>query len=478
MKKWLILILLPLAASLTLIPAVHQAVNAQRDQVIIYREVLAGDPAAGEGVELTFHDSQQSQLFWDSVLRLGAAEPEADTTFRFYPVKRQDWSWDSRVVEMSFFSGDYQDVYSASGDNSLRAVLDRPARDVISRAKPGESRTEQVAVADYYEYLPVYLHLSGHMAEDIFVDAYYWNDGDEEQDVLARYLNVVPPEDWRLDVEVLVDQDGSVAVSSRSSALPSLTLWAEVTRRGLYFCVAADSPEILRCRDGVGLYFVPFRETGETVTRTDGSVRTQLQVVKLDQAAAAVLFPYDPYETVCLSMDQAEDGKELLLYVREGDELALYVVDGETGGQLQRLTLLEGLEEEAGVEAMLPVETGGAVAVLRDGSFALVTKEENDYRLALTGRLAAGSREDGGWYAGDSSYALIHNDPVLAWDGRRLVWAATVAGRYNLHLGFLAAVYDTGGQAYLGRYTTSRGNSGDWRYYSQWDLNPIELAFS
>ena len=54
------------------------------------------------------------------------------------------------------------------------------------------------------------------------------------------------------------------------------------------------------------------------------------------------------------------------------------------------------------------------------------------------------------------------NEPAALWDGERLAWASTAYKRYNIHMGFYAAVFDRAGEmTYLGRYQTSRGRGGD-----------------
>lgn len=462
MKKWLCLLALLTAASLTLLIAAHISLYRQRDRVEIYQETLAGDPAAARGITVTFHDQQRGQLFWDSVIPLGTAEPQAETEFRFYSRSPNRGGFFFREeLEIRFWGdSDGPGVTNSTGYERFDALWERMLQALPKDAPLGEERTASLAVRDFCGYLPLYiweldLTAYGLYAED--TEAGLLSAAEE----LARYLNVVPPEDWILEV-TYTDYGQSQTAGAAYSVEPPQVL-AQATEGGLYLCLKTDRPEMLQCRDGAGLWFVPFRDTGRRATRrngTDGQPE-QLPVVALDAGGAQVVLPFDPYEAVPLALERSESGEDLLLYLREGEDLVLHVVDAASGRTRQELTLAEGVGESLEL-SFVPVEPSGRLAVLSDGTFALAAEEAGRYALACAGVLEApaGLETDEAHFL--RAMAAEENEPTALWDGERLAWASTAYKRYNIHMGFYAAVFDrSGAMTYLGRYQTSRGRGGD-----------------
>ena len=78
LSRWLILLLALLAAGLLI--GAGLAIPNTGSQVTIEQEVLAGDPEAADGVELTLPLSCGEQLFWVTTFPADRPE-EAETAF-------------------------------------------------------------------------------------------------------------------------------------------------------------------------------------------------------------------------------------------------------------------------------------------------------------------------------------------------------------------------------------------------------------
>ncbi len=114
MRKSLLLFVLLAALSAGLLAGACAAVQGRREAVSYQAETLAGDPAAADGVELTWVSTCGYHLFWHSTFPAAAPE-EAETRFS-YSGQKQSW-----IIELD------EDVLGLSpGLNFLDIAPDSP----------------------------------------------------------------------------------------------------------------------------------------------------------------------------------------------------------------------------------------------------------------------------------------------------------------------------------------------------------------
>ena len=115
MRKSLLLFVLLTALSAGLLAGACAAVQGRREAVSYRAEILAGDPAAADGVELTWVSTCGYHLFWHSTFPAAAPE-EAETRFS-YSGQKQSW-----IIELD------EDVLGLSpGLNFLDIAPDSPS---------------------------------------------------------------------------------------------------------------------------------------------------------------------------------------------------------------------------------------------------------------------------------------------------------------------------------------------------------------
>ena len=214
-----------LVLSLALLVGAHLAVNSRRDQVDWDVTVLEGDLSAAQGVTAAIRlQDREGNLFWDTALTIGSEGYEADTDFAFLQEPPEDVS--EPVQEWSV------DTFTASSTLSLLEVTgaadvktrvlqgeqsDFPwlaIRDVFSRTPMGETRTEIVDLADYYEEFPLMVteyqsSVSGRIVSD-------------HPRTLAPTLGPMPENTM---VEITVNRNRTVTVSAMAE---SETLWPQI----------------------------------------------------------------------------------------------------------------------------------------------------------------------------------------------------------------------------------------------------------
>ena len=89
MKRTLSLLLALLLVSAGLLTAGAVYLTGTEDDIVLTHNLVAGDPAAAQGITLTLPTgTQQAKLCWETTVDLGTAELYPETEFRFYPTGR------------------------------------------------------------------------------------------------------------------------------------------------------------------------------------------------------------------------------------------------------------------------------------------------------------------------------------------------------------------------------------------------------
>ena len=465
-----VLLLMPLA----LLLAADAALRGTEEAVEIRETVLSGDRSAARGVDLTFHVQSEGHLFWDTAVSLGTETLLPETVFAFSQWERREEEPFVPWAEISI-SGTNYGISSSGGIDFAeerwvsRELMLLPAADVAERTAAGETREEVVALGAYYTCYPLYLDVRHQSRAYVEFPV-------EEQQKLTDYFQVAIPPEHTVRVSVTKDRAGNVAeVNCQDEAgAPKLCCQAAAGRDGVYVYLSTLSDrgepvDLIRSAGGSGVYFIPMVEQEQAVSRVRNSTGESLTAMKPDTARIRLVRSLDAGLGDSESLSLGADGSRLLLYTAAGGTLSLSVLDAATGETVQELTLLE----DAGADAVLWTvhrREGFQLAALSDGSFALVLEERNVCRLALTGRSGLDT---------DYGYDILFQDPVLAWDGTRLVCAAN-SNIYRLD-GTYLAVFDRHGTAFAARYDHSIGRDSAARGSSTYRfmaVEPLTVAFA
>lgn len=140
LSRWLILLLALLSAGLLV--GAGLAIPNAGSQVTIEQKVLAGDPEAADGVELTLPLTCGSQIFWVTTFPAGRPE-EAETVFST-TLSRHTYSPPQENTPISVEISSYYGWDSAWGALEEQVWNDTP---------PGEERTYTFVLTDYFDCL-------------------------------------------------------------------------------------------------------------------------------------------------------------------------------------------------------------------------------------------------------------------------------------------------------------------------------------
>lgn len=459
MKRTLSLLMALLLVSAGLLTAGAGYLTSTEDDIELTHHLVAGDPSAAAGITLTLPvGDQRSQTCWETTVDLGTEKLKPETTFTFYSGGKS-WESTSRPsaeiytgstsfsmsssggIDFSEYTGEGEWDPGRSMEHSLMVLS---AADVAERTENGETRTETLRLADYYDYYPITVEL---YLPDQEGRSYVYTTWAECQ-ALADYFRLKVPEDLMVEVSVTKDEYGQVS-NVESNDVGNQRFWFDcrsvVVENGVCLSIAVESENmdvpdnLVACRDGFGLYFIPFSEE-----------------LKTDYKQGDPVFDLDNIRMFCpLSQGSspllmAGEGGQLLLYARENGELKLSVFDTDTWQCVQWESIFPMGEEDT--FSLLGSGDGFMVMSRSDNFFRVVEEKDGVCTPALSGVWDRGEGYvDEWWY-----------ETVCAYDGERLVLTGNPAsGACSLWL----QVYDETGLTYGARIGHSLDREDVWNYY-------------
>ena len=429
MRKSLIVTLLLLILASASFGYIHASVDKSKDAVTIDETVLYGDKSIAEGITVDLNTHCDYRLFWDTRYIIGE-KPEMSTNFTFSQAQRQP----ERIGPTFNISLDGMfNRWGASGSNwDLSAeTFPLPVRDVASRTKPGENRTESVYVKDYYDFYPISVEFE-------------WPTGfavnEDTNDLFADYFRIPAHPEHQIEIDVEKSAVGGAYQIGVSSVQDSVYSHATstVTTSHCFFtfaCYTTDGRllDTSNVPGGYGIYRFP-RHTGRGVHVLRAN---ELQTVfSLDERARVV------------TLKTSKDESKLLLVTSEGKDYMLTVIDAATLVELQKLRIMRADTESGPWGPLLRnlyVYEDFIVPVSGDNRFALLTlNAASNYEVQFE---ASFDKVEELKYVFSSELAMDYS-------GEKLVVAAFQDGYYlpRNHCSFYLAVYDNTGLAYAGHY--------------------------
>ena len=460
MRRTLTALLALLLAAAGLLAAGAGYLAGTEDDVELTHHLIAGDPAAAQGITLTLPaGDQQAQTCWETTVALGTEMLSPETAFTFYPGGK-DWEGSiqpgAEIYTGSFSYGisasgsiDFADYLGEGEDPSYRhdaTLMVLPAVDVAERTEDGETRTETLRLADYYDYFPITVELTLPEGDGRYDRLYTtW----AESRALTEYFGLTVPEDLMVEVSATRDAYGNVTqVDCREAE--NQRFWADlqalVVEGGvcLAYTVGADDVRETETPEGVrdfGLYFLPFSQELQDGYELGDRV-FDLERIRLFCPLSGGSDP--------LLLDRREEG-QLLLFAREDGALKLSVFDVDTWQCVQWESIFPlGAED---YYSLLGSGEGFMVMYRSDdGFFRVVEEQDGVYTPALSG-----TRDRGEGYVDEWWY-----DTACAYDGERLVLAGpTGSGDCSCWV----QVYEEEGLTYGARIDHSLDREDAWNFY-------------
>ena len=443
MRRSFIMLITLLLAAVLLVSASAICVSELQDSVSVTEEVLAGDPAAANGLQLQIQSVYDNHLVWDSVFSPAAAA-QTQTSFQFVSNLENESTdyYASAYLEMGILN--YTMHFGGAGGGDLEAeesdpvgrfasdyaTMLKPAIDVASRTAAGETRTETLRLRDYYEYfkIGVETHVGGSKSGQILPD--------EAQSAAQRarvqeLFRIPVSEDLTVDVSVTKDNSGAITEvccneNKQSTKGVVFDACAEEALYGAFVGYEDSRPDLSYMPQGNGIYTIP-------MDKVDG--RNYYAAVERMEN----VYPL-PVDTMVEAVLMADDGRHLLLFTKEDGQFVLTVIRRDTMQAVQHMSFA--------AQYRPAVWRSDDLLVVR----YLAQEEERTYVRAYV-------RQDDAytlWMEAPFCEGVADNDytmPEIVFDGSRLAMGQ-LQDNWGVSSCWLQ-VFDQSGLLYGGRYLHS-----------------------
>ena len=454
MKRLLILFLaVLLAVSAVLITSL--AVGGRQEQLTHEEQILFGDPAAADGLEVSLRYGYRGYLQWFTDYTHGTPD-HWETDFRCYAMQ-PNFSYsplDYRGITMNVV-GDYYgmdtlgDIFrmEVQAGGTVYAGMLAAYKELYDATPEGGLTNTYIRFGDHCDYYPLagmFELPTGGFHWNPYSESRYLTNGKEVAEAFNAYFRIpVLEDDW---LQVIVDKrSGSVSESVDVSdprkgadhySMGTVGICYENTA---YFTFGAltqqgNTVDTSLIPGGYGLYSFTFDDRGNV---NIGSLSTRL--------------PLDP--TFAPAEMQVDREFENLHYfsTRDGNTY-LTVIDFQTMEILQQLCILE---EEEDTWQYYRVQDGCIIGIT--GEEKVTVWQKNDRGL-FEFRFTTALQEE------NKAYGLY--DAVFAFDGQRLAivnWAEKSWNPYENEdavivekaCGYNLSIYTEAGCAYRGQYISS-----------------------
>ena len=473
MKKSLIAMVLLAALSLGGVVAAHMTIADTADRVVITQYDLTGDPRAADGLAVHRITELPGQLpmHWDTTFRVNG---DAETRYAF----RRPELWRESEARLDLYTATFNQGYGGlweypitDEDIQLRELCNA----VAANTPAGETHTEILHLADYFDVLPLDINYHFHLTDENgdlnhcaihSEDGRLWGSGMEDsslEDPRLRFAQALldsfrfpVPEDFTVEVSISRDEEGSIydmgcSVLSNDISLQSQSI---SSRDWIYFIPFALDGESQPLMDysgtpaGFGLYRLPASDPKD---------------LTLDDLE--LVLPLDP-DLQVTNLDITPDQSVLLLSTREKGRCVLRVLDAADGSLLQTLELDPG--EPDSWNAVIAYD-GFALLTLNEGYRVLEALPDGTYRprfLAKPPDMSAYPNL-GRWY-----------DFTPAFDGQRLAILRGEGSEYGHMCSFSLMVYDDSGLHYVGHFENSLEAGYGWNEFYDKSVRPVRNGTS
>lgn len=445
--RWLILLLALLSAGL--LTAADLTILDTADQVTVEREVLAGEPDAAAGVEVTLPLSCGDHLFWTTTFP--ADRPEEAATDFTYTLSR-DYRiapWDQQPLSVEVLDSYYWDLgYGEESDpSSFRDQLFQQAQDA---APAYQDSTFTFWVRDYFDSWPLRV-----TADRQKYTAYAQYGKDSLSQLFQSYFSIPVSSDARITVTIHNLSGGGTSYDE--IGIPQrLDSFSAPCGDSILFAVANTASVAVRDEAG------NFQRTAMALdgSQIPGGWGLYRYIPNEDYTGGTLETLWSlPDGAEILEFWGAEDEEEFFLLTREEKQLRLRVFDGD-GNLLQAMDPLPLSDEESYMQTYKG--DGFFVPTIYDPRdegyryhFAVVSKCAEDWSLAFTGDdRQADSLGYGGFSWVDNAYGGL----IMAFDGERLVIRDSA---YSDSDPFWLAIYTKDGLDYLATYRNSVSQAAD-----------------
>ena len=429
MKKIIVLVLILSVFSVSAFFVVGALVIGEQENVTFKENVIYGDRAYANGVNVFFRSHYDNHLFWNTSYTIGD-ESKTETDFEFHYnafVDPKPRKGRGAILKTDFpYYHSYDDLLAGEPVGLKMAY-----RELYDETPVGETGTKTVRLQDYYDYYPIgffTLSLPGvdwmaHNYDDL--TGMYKNIRDV-WDAFNEFIKIPIPEDLPA-IEIELKKIGENHLSTRIlGSYYQIESASAYTSTQCFFSITTDYDgkrvDTSQIPGGYGIYAFSYQNSGNKAYGEG-----------IDTDSLAMVYPLGQCEEV-VHMMVSEDETKLLAFTAEQGRFFLTVIDIATMTELQKIFLdVTTNFEITEYDTCIVLRRSDAVAKQH---LVIEKQEDGLYRFALRiMRWDKGGAED------------------MAFDGEKLV--IVNQADYPIGCGFKVEVYDKRGLLYYAEYESS-----------------------
>ena len=455
MKKTILFCLASALLAVGLIGGAAAMLDSKKEAVLLEEELLYGDRAAAEGLQLDIRFDlpvegkydRTSNVWWE-------LNQKYDNGLQFTPEFHfvheppdKTYYWEHQGLRLETL-GDYEGAY-----NDQDWITNAFFESLEGELSDGGNEICTVDLSEHFEYLPLWFEFDyPHGVTDLTVNDQVTGSGYQLYRKLNELFPIPVPEKTIVEIECMRDaEDGMLKYAclrtyayheNGNSVDVVLSSPSVCTEDGIYFTISptannGERLDLSALKLGYGIYFLPvvpyYPEDPEDELRQpdpDGLRR----VIELDLHAID--------EIIGLEWSEADD--RLYVLSRTNGRAFLHCYDGSTYALVDTIELGAAFSE-------IRYEDGYLIACYTDNTFSVFVEEEGGYAEEFRHR-------------SHFNEANLFNRPetYVDFDGSRLA-VASADYDSNDH-DYILAVYDAAGLRFRADYTTSLHNA----CYSEW----------
>ena len=207
LRKSLFLFLALLLCAVVVLTVTVVGVQQGSDQIVVTESTLAGDASVSAGLRARTILNIERRMFWQTDYTVSDT-PQAQTDYTFYQ-SAQNPTYERSLggLNVRFVSRDFGisgEVDFAEPADYYYDLLTAPAEAVAKRTAAGETRTEIVRLADFYDYYPITLDPVSYGIDGL-TSVRDWN-----QAILESRFAIPMPENEYMEVTVGKNEQGQV----------------------------------------------------------------------------------------------------------------------------------------------------------------------------------------------------------------------------------------------------------------------------
>lgn len=435
--------------SVLIITTMSTYLSTFKEDVQISQNILVGDESLVQGMNLNFLTIDKLTNSWQFKVPMdNVSESEVDFSFTGYNISEQTRETNFYINDSLTFSASSSGVMylDADDDAYLTDNIIKVIRDVASRTELGETYTERIFLADYYDYMPLRFNISTK-------NNFYYSGSFLPK--LIEYFKFPVSKTLELEITVTKNMQGIIAYSSKIvSDVEFITTQTFVDTDDGIIVAVQPYYEKITWDDEAYIYSSIVAEKLETqITKITWEDETHLEIEDIE-----TLYSFDSSITIHSMVDLGENIGVLM----SDDEKNIFSVRNKEDFSMVQEILLD-------YAVNVIVESDENFILYNYTNFIILTNTDGEFSVCLQGNLVDFKTEYG-------LSAFTYGINLFYLDGKFCI-VKIFSDNSDVLFDILVEIYDETGVVYASIFEISQSNNFNNNTSHINLLQDVEISF-